>query len=78
MSVKTSINIPDDIFSEAKKLSDNFSFVVVEALKEHLRRKKIEKAVASFGKWEGREKNSVDIVNDMRKEDRRGYADRTR
>ena len=40
MSVKTSINIPDDIFSEAKKLSDNFSFVVVEALKEHLRRKK--------------------------------------
>jgi predicted CopG family antitoxin len=78
MSVKTSINIPDDIFNEAKKLSDNFSSVVAEALKEYLRKKKVEKAMSSFGKWESRDKNSVDIVNDMRKEDKRRYADRNR
>lgn len=78
MSVKTSINIPDDIFTEAKKLSDNFSSVVAEALKEYLRRKKVEKAMSSFGKWEQQDKSSVDIVNDMRKEDKRRYADRNR
>jgi len=78
MSVKTSINIPDDIFNEAKKLSDNFSSVVAEALREYLRRKKVEKAMSSFGKWGKRGKRSADIVTDMRKEDRRRYADRNR
>lgn len=78
MSVKTSVNIPDDIFNEAKKLSDNFSSVVADALKEYLRRKKVEKAMSSFGKWGQRDRRSVDIVNDIRKEDRRRYADRTR
>ena len=78
MSVKTSINIPDDIFNEAKKISGNFSSVVAEALREYLRRKKIEKAQASFGKWGKRDKESVDIINEMRKEDKRRYADRSR
>lgn len=78
MSVKTSINIPDDIFNEVKKLSDNFSAVVAEALKEYLRRKKVEKAMSSFGKWEQRDKSSADLVNDMRKDDKRRYADRHR
>lgn len=76
MSVKTSINIPDDVFNEAKKLSDNFSSVVAEALKEYLRRKKVEKAMSSFGKWGKRDKRSVEIVSDIRKEDKRRYADR--
>lgn len=76
MSVKTSINIPDDIFNEAKKLSDNFSSVVSEALKEYLRKKRIERAMSSFGKWGKRDKRSVDIVNEERKEDRRRYSDR--
>lgn len=78
MSVKTSVNIPDDIFNEARKLSDNFSSVVSEALKEYLRRKKIEKAMSSFGKWSQRDKSSVEIVKEMRKEDKRRYADRNR
>lgn len=78
MSVKTSVNIPDDVFDEAKKLSDNFSSVVTEALREHLRKKRVKQALSSFGKWEGRKKSSVDIVNEMRKEDKRRYADRHR
>lgn len=80
MSIKTSINIPDDIFEDAKKLSDNFSSVVVEALREYLKKKRIQKALATFGKWEEREESSVEIVNKLRKEDRRQkrYADRHR
>lgn len=78
MSVKTSVNIPDDIFKEVKKLSDNFSSVVAEALTEYLRRKKVEKAMSSFGKWEERDKSSAEIVKDMRKEDKRRYANRNR
>ena len=78
MSVKTSVNIPDDIFNEAKKLSDNFSSVVADALKEYLRKKKVEKAAASFSKWGKRDKPSTEIVKEMRKEDRRRSANRTR
>jgi len=78
MSIKTCINIPEEIFNEAKKLSGNFSSVVAEALREYLRKKKIQKGLSSFGKWEKREKSSVDIVSEMRKEDKRRYADRHR
>ena len=78
MSVKTSINIPEELFNAAKKLSGNFSSVVVEALTEYLRKKKVEKAVSSFGKWGKRDKNSAEIVKEMRKEDKRRYATRSR
>ncbi len=78
MPVKTSINIPEDIFNEAKKLSNNFSSVVAEALTEYLRKKKVEKAVSSFGKWENRDKSSAEMVKAMRKEGKRRYADRSR
>jgi hypothetical protein len=71
MSVKSSINIPDDIFNEAKKLSSNFSSGVADALKEYLRKKKVEKATSSFGKWGKRDKSSAEIVSDMRKEESR-------
>lgn len=78
MSVKTSINIPEDIFNEAKKLSDNFSSVVADALREYLRKKKVEKAASSFGKWAKRDKSSAEIVKDLREEGSRRYADRSR
>jgi predicted CopG family antitoxin len=78
MSVKTCVNIPDELFNEAKKLSGNFSFVVAEALREYLQKKKLQKALSSFGKWEERGKSSVDIVSEMRKGGKRRYADRHR
>jgi predicted CopG family antitoxin len=74
--VKTSITIPDDIYREAKKLSDNFSLLASEAIKEYIRMKKVEKAKASFGKWGKRDKTSIEIVKDLRKEEARKYADR--
>ena len=78
MSVKTSVNIPNEIYNEAKKLSENFSHTVAEALKEYLRKRKVEKAINSFGKWGKRDKSSVEIVNKLRKEGSRRYADRNR
>jgi len=74
--VKTSITIPDEIFDQAKNISKNFSALVAEALKEYLRKEKIKKAMSSFGKWEERDKSSVEIVNELRKEEGRKYAKR--
>lgn len=74
--MKTSVTIPDDVYKEAKKQTDNFSLLVSEALKEFLRMKKVEKAKSSFGKWTKRDKASVNIVKDLRKEEGRKYASR--
>lgn len=68
--VRASITIPDDIYNTAKKLSDNFSSLVTEALKEHFRKVNIQNAKKSFGSWKGREEDSANIVNKMRREDR--------
>ncbi len=75
---KTSVTIPDEIFEQAKELSDNFSALVTEAITDLIRKKRVEKAQKSFGKWAKRDKNSVDIVNEMRSEERRTYARRSR
>ena len=74
-NIKTSVTLPEDIYMEAKGISDNFSFLVVNALREYLKRVKIEKAMQSFGSWEEREQDSVDIVNELRKD--RNLADHT-
>lgn len=74
--IKTSITIPEDIFNEAKKRSGNFSSLVTEALNNYLRKVKIQKALESFGSWEEREEKSVSIVNELRSDTGRDYADR--
>lgn len=73
--VKTSITIPEDVLSQAREASDNFSALVTQALKEYLRKKTVKKAIDSFGAWEEREESSVKIVNKIRA-DKRGYAKR--
>jgi post-segregation antitoxin (ccd killing protein) len=74
--VKTSITIPDDLFSQAKEASDNFSSLVTQALKEYLRKRNVKKAINSFGKWEKREESSIEIVNKIRSDKGREYAKR--
>jgi post-segregation antitoxin (ccd killing protein) len=75
--VKTSITLPDDLLQEAKSMSKNVSNFITEALREHIRQRKIQKAMETFGSWNEREGESLDIVNDMRKEGERDYAGRT-
>ncbi len=74
---KTSVTIPDDLFEEAKELSNNFSSFVTEAIKDRIRKVKVERALKSFGKWDERDKDSAAIVKDLRSEGDRGYADRS-
>lgn len=64
--IKTSITLPEDLLTQAKEASNNFSAIVTEALKEYLRKRAVEKAIDSFGAWEEREESSVEIVNKIR------------
>lgn len=64
--IKTTISIPEDIYTEAKKTAGNFSLLVSEAIREYLRKRRVNKAVSSFGKWQKRDKESTEIVNELR------------
>ncbi len=74
--IKTSITIPEEVYKGVKKVSKNFSAAATEALIDYLKKERAQKAIASFGRWEKRSKKSVGIVNDMRREEGRKYADR--
>lgn len=75
---RTSITLPDDLLRESKKVSENFSAFVAEALRMYIREVKIKRAKASFGSWEDRGRDSVDIVKELREEGDRNYADNSR
>ena len=70
---KTSITIPEAIYKQARELTNNFSGLVAMALERYIE-KQIEKAKASFGKWQERDQPSVEIVNILRAEERRTDA----
>ncbi len=76
--IKTSITIPEEVYKGVKKVSRNFSAAATEALIDYLKKEKVQKAAASFGTWEKRPKRSVEIIREMRREEGRNYADRTR
>ena len=74
--LRASITLPDDLLKEAKAVSgNNLSALVAEALRKYLQDLKTKKALNSFGSWEDREKDSVDIVNELRSDEGRNYAD---
>jgi post-segregation antitoxin (ccd killing protein) len=75
---KTSITLPDDLLKEARAISKNFSGLVAEALREYIRQRKVEKAMESFGSWQDREGSSIETVNEMRKDEGRDHAGRSR
>ena len=66
--VKKSITIPEELILLSNKVSDNFSALVTKALEEYLRKEKIKKAISAFGSWEDRESDSIEIVNNLRKD----------
>src|SRR5476651_2009958 len=71
-AVKKTISIDEKIAEEASALNSNFSAVVEAALILYLHQYRVQKALESFGGWEERKESSVDIVNDLRREDDRG------
>ena len=70
---KTCISISDEIFEEAKAMSDNFSSIVSEALTEYIQKKRIEKAKNSFGKWKNRTKSTEEIIDGIRTDKGRNF-----
>lgn len=67
-SIKKTVSIDEKIAKEANALNSNFSAVVEAALVQYLHHYRIQKALQSFGKWEERKESSIDIVNDLRRE----------
>ena len=75
--LRASVTLPNDLLKEAKAVSgNNLSALVAEALRKYLKDAKIKKALNSFGSWQDREKDSVDIVNALRSDKGRNYEDR--
>jgi len=71
MQIKKSVTLSKEVWEEARKLSSNFSRLVEEALREYIKQKKIDKAKKAFGAWKNRARESVEIVNEMRRDERR-------
>ncbi len=68
--VKKTVSIPEEIYKEAQEISNNFSQIVKEALKEYLKKKKKEKILSMAGvlkDWEI--EDGVEYEKKMRKED---------
>ena len=75
--MKTSVQIPDEVYKQTKLISENFSSVVTLALKDYLKKSRIKKALQSFGSWESRDMESVELVNKLRTDRPIKRADRS-
>ncbi len=73
MKIKKTVVISDEVWNEVKDVSENFSSVVESALRLYLRQRKVAKAKRAFGSWK-RGKESLEIVKEIRKDDRRRKA----
>lgn len=76
-AIKKTISISSEVAKEATAINSNFSAVVEAALVEYLHHYRLKKAAESFGQWEKREESSINLVNQLRQEDKRKYANRS-
>ena len=68
--VKKTVSIPEEIYKEAREISNNFSQIVKEALKEYLKKKKKEKILSMAGALKDWEiKDGIEYEKKMREED---------
>lgn len=72
-AVKKSVYISEDLLKQTDAINSNFSAIVEEALIEYIHQHKVQKALKSFGRWANRSESSVEIVNNLRREDDRDY-----
>lgn len=75
-AVKKTVSISEELVKEVGHIAPNFSEFVEAALVAYLHQYRLQKAVDSFGKWQKRENTSVDLVNQLRRENKRKYANR--
>ncbi len=68
--VKKTVSIPEEIYKEAREISNNFSQIVKEALKEYLKKKKKEKILSMAGALKDWEiEDGIEYEKKMREED---------
>ena len=75
-AVKKTVSIPEKLVKEASSITSNFSSVVEAALIAYLHHYRVQKAIKSFGKWQDRKDSSINIVNELRREDNRKRGNR--
>ena len=68
-TVKKTISLPEDLYNEAKSISNNFSELIKEALKEYIRRKKIEKTLSTAGVLKDLKETGIEYMDKLREED---------
>jgi len=73
--VKKTVSIPKDLYNESKKLSNNFSKVISEALDEYIKRIKKEKLLSLAGVLNNNE-DGKEFVEIIRSEDIKSEAKR--
>ena len=73
--VKKTVSIPEDLYKESKKFSNNFSKVIREALDEYIKRRKKEKLLNFAGSLNNTE-DGKEFVDRMRREDLKSERER--
>ncbi len=66
--VKKTVSIPEDLYKESKKFSNNFSKVISEALDEYIKKKRKEKLLSLAGALNNGE-DGKEFVDKIRNED---------
>ncbi len=66
--VKKTVSIPEDLYKESKKFSNNFSKVISEALDEYIKKRKKEKLLSLAGSLNNTE-DGKEFVDRIRNED---------
>ena len=61
-----------------KDAANGRGLTAYNSVEDFKRKRNIEKATGSLGAWKDRKGKSVDMVNELRKDERRKYADRIR
>lgn len=70
-TTRVTVTLPEDLVRQARQESANLSQLIAEALREHLRRRRLAAARTAFGIWRDRwpaDLPSVDLVDALRAE----------
>ena len=69
--VRKTVSISEDIYKEAASLSNNFSKVVNEALKEFIKKHKRKNLLSLAGSWNNFKEDGTEFVDRIREDDKK-------
>ena len=74
--VRKTVSISEDIYKKAASLSDNFSKVVNESLREFIKKNKRKNLLSLAGSWNNFKEDSVEFVDRIREDDKKSSEKR--